>query len=452
MARTIAARTISAKPSPTKALAVKTRQANMANTAPIGAGWRDLEPSLAEVGRKYPAFPPMVLLKTDVQRRGVAYTPEALAHVNPAKHMTTIRSNYYDSAGAQPVSLTLRDGTSLYLEGFLEDGHREPYVVDHDGRRAFLTDRGEALEEVEYWEKPAFYDKFTRSGKPMWQIVSARPQRYTIHPKQFCDFWKFKGQGCKFCAMDANFRKNRKEPLLSVDDVVETVAEALKEPGASQSLFFTGGSLLGGKDPFGRGQGDPLGAELELYLGLLKALGQFFGNGKFPSQLISTAFDERGLRRLWEETGLMSYTADLEVLDEKLFGWICPGKAKLIGYRGWKERLVAAADIFGRGNVNTGLVGGVELAKPKGFATEDEALEATLSEAASLIKHGVWVVSCVWRVLGGSVFFGQKTPSLDYYARLSLGLDGLRRAANIPADLDNYRRCGNHPDTDLARV
>ncbi|MDR2301680.1 MAG: radical SAM protein [Deltaproteobacteria bacterium] len=424
--------------------------------------WRALEPSLSEVGRKYPNFPPAVLLKTDVQRRGVTYSPEALAQVDPARHMTTIRSNYYDSDRPIPISLTLNDGTSVYLEGFLADSHREPYLVDHDGQNAYLVDQGQALGQVTYWEKPAFYDKRTKSGKPMWQIVSARPQRHTIHPKQYCDFWKLKGQGCKFCAMDANYRKNRKDPRLSIPDIVETIAEALKEPGSSQSLFLTGGSLLtlppNQKSPeplsgaLSEALPDPLEGELELYLGILKALGALFKSPKFPSQLIATAFNGKQLKRLYDETGLMSYTADLEVLNERLFDWICPGKSKLIGYRGWKERLYRAAEIFGPGNVNTGIVGGVELARPKGFATEGEALGATLAEAKELIENGVWVVSCVWRVLEGSVFFGQKTPSLDYYAALSLGLNKLRQEANFSVDLDNYRRCGNHPDTDLARA
>ena len=45
----------------------------------------------------------------------------------------------------------------------------------------------------------------------------------------------------------------------------------------------------------------------------------------------------------------------------------CPGKQKAVGYREWKRRLIAAVDIFGKGYVNTGIVGGVELAKPYGF-------------------------------------------------------------------------------------
>ena len=92
----------------------------------------------------------------------------------------------------------------------------------------------------------------------------------------------------------------------------------------------------------------------------------------------------------------MSYTSDMEVLNEERFAWICPGKNKVLGYREWKKRIFEAVGIFGRGFVNTGIVGGVELAKPNGFATEDEALRATIDEAEDFASHGVSVIHCVW--------------------------------------------------------
>lgn len=92
------------------------------------------------------------------------------------------------------------------------------------------------------------------------------------------------------------------------------------------------------------------------------------------------------------------------------------------------------------------------MASPYGFSTEEEALASTLGEAEELAKHGIGTVHCVWTVAEGSIFFDQKTPSLEYYVRLSEGLDRIRRTYGINVDMDNYRRCGNHPDTDLSRI
>ena len=98
------------------------------------------------------------------------------------------------------------------------------------------------------------------------------------------------------------------------------------------------------------------------------------------------------------------------------------------------------------------MVGGVELAKPNGFTSEDDALKSTLEEAEDLASHGVTTVYIVWVPRPGSAFRDQTNPSLDYYIRLARGLHDLRVRYHLRADFDDYRRCGNHPDTDLSRL
>jgi hypothetical protein len=158
------------------------------------------------------------------------------------------------------------------------------------------------------------------------------------------------------------------------------------------------------------------------------------------------------LGQIYDNTGLLSYTADTEVLNEAMFNWICPGKASSIGYREWQRRLVAAVDIFGRGRVNTGFVTGVELATPNGFATEEEGLAATLEGAEDFASQGVSAVAVTWQPCEGSVFSRQQSASLEYHVRLAKGLDALRRKYALNTDMDDYRRCGNHADTEFSRV
>lgn len=408
--------------------------------------WRKKELSLREVIEKYPHISPFIIIKTDVQRRGVIFTDAALQKVDHKIHQTVHRNFAGEKSDNTPVSLMLRDGTSVLTGGTYRGipVKRDLFVVDVIDGKIVLSDEGEVFEEVEYWEKPEFYDKVTRSGKPMWQIAWARPQRIDINPNQFCQFWETPGHGCKYCSIAAAYKSSDKEQFLSIDDIAETVEEALKEKGRYTSIFLTGGTILDGEEL--------LDQEVDYYIEILKRIGENFGGKRFPSQLIGTAFNERQLKRLYEETGLMSYTADIEILNEEKFNWICPGKAAKIGYEEWKQRLYKAVDIFGRGYVNTGLVVGTEMAEPHGFKTEEEGIETILTEAEELCRNGVSPVGCVWTVAPGSLFFNQKSPSLEYYVRISEGLDSLRRKYGIHVDMDNYRRCGNHPDTDLSRV
>jgi hypothetical protein len=170
-------------------------------------------------------------------------------------------------------------------------------------------------------------------------------------------------------------------------------------------------------------------------------------------QMVATAFNERQLRRLHDETILTGYTADIEVLNEDVFNWICPGKAQYIGYQGWKDRLYKAVEIFGPGRISTGIVSGVELAQPQGFSSEEEAIEKSLSEAEDLAKHGVGICQTVYNNMApGSALYRQKNQTLEYNIAFAKALDDLSRRYDIDFTFDDYRTCGNHPNTDLARI
>lgn len=417
-------------------------------TSRLPAATSPRELSLGEVVAKYPRVSRFVVLKTDVQRRGVSYTERALARVDPKLHLTAVRNIFRADGDVQPTapaSLLLRDGTSILAQA--EPGPHAPYVVDVRDGRTVLVDGGEIVEEVEYWQRPRFFDGVTSRGTPMWQVASARPQRIDFNPYNDCHFWD-DGNGCRYCNVGAVYKRAARDggrPLrIDPRDAYETLREALKQPGRFTSVCITGGSIPGPENRFEE--------EVRGYIAFLQAIGEAFSVRRFPSQLIASAFDEEQLGRLHEQTGLQSYTADLEVLDEEKFAWICPGKHARVGYREWKRRLVAAVGIFGRGRVNTGFVGGVELAKPSGFATEDDGLAATLETAEELASKGVGTAFVVWRPSPGSAFQKQVTPSLEYYVRLAAGLDAIRRRHGLVDDFDDYRRCGNHPNTDLARV
>ncbi len=415
--------------------------------------WRSKELSYEQVIEKYPDIPPIVALKIDVSRRGIHYSDKALEKVDPNIHHVE-PFNYMIGHGqnAAPIGLFLRDG-SVICQGDTKDyskSYRDPYILDVIDDKVVLVDEevGKVYEEVAFWDKPDFYDKKTSNGTPMCMVASARPQRITIAPQTKCHFWDTPGEGCKYCALFSAHRSKDDEGEIRDDkwfqDVEETVKEALKEKGRYCSFHMTAGSTLSGKEIFDD--------EVDLYIKTLHAAEKAFKTEKFPVKLVASAFSKKQLQRLYDETAITTYTTDLEVLNPELFKWICPGKSRLVGYDEWKQRLYDAVEIFGRGNVDCGIVGGVETAQPNGFKDEDEALKAVLSEAEEIGSHGISFADCVWNALPGSMFVNQKTPSLEYYVKLALGLAEVRRKNGLKIYTDDYRRCGNHPNTDLARI
>ena len=413
--------------------------------------WRKKEESYREILKKYPDVSPFVITQIDVQRRGVFYTDAALARVNPAIHqinkpgfVVTVTGLHEDHG--IPTSLLLRDGTSIIVSETSNQTQRDPYTVDVVDGKTVLIDEDDIIEEVEYWEKPQFFDKTTSRGTPMNQVLGARPQRYSVYMSNYCHFWTTPGHGCKYCGIGtkgAKF-KNADGERFHPQDLRETMREMIREKGRFTGVILTGGSILSGAEPFDD--------ELEGYITALKIMGEIFETRRFPSQVNSTALTRKQLERLHNETGLSSYTSDLEVFDEEIFKWICPGKAAHIPYAEYKHRLYDAVEIFGKGQVNTGIVSGVELATPHGHKSEEEALRKNFEQAEELTSHGVGLKHDVWRVVPGSIFFNQATPSLDYYVRLTRGFYQIMQKAGIPTYMDSYRKCGMHPNINMDRI
>lgn len=412
----------------------------------IDSEWRKKEESLDEIIKKYPELPAISILEIDVHRRGVYYTDAALERLDESVHQITEYKGRDGISRKVPASLTLRDGSHLVVSEDVTKTDRDPYIVDVVDNRIVLVDQDKVYEEVSYWEKPAFFDKVTSRGTPMKNVIQARPQRYSIQPSKFCHFWECPKDGCKYCSIGSNGVKFHGKPddLINLQDVEETMRELVKEPGRFVGVILTGGSILSGSKL--------CEDELKMYIDVLQAMGTVFKTKKWPSQVNTTALDKEQLQRLYDQTGLTSYTTDLEVFDEELYKWVCPGKAKAISQAEWKKRLFDAVDIFGKGQVDTGLVSGVELAKPNGFKSEDEALKKDFETAEEMASHGVLLKHDIWHVGENSIFRNQTTPSLDYYVRLTKGLYEINKKYNLKSDMDSYRKCGMHPNINLDRM
>jgi hypothetical protein len=248
---------------------------------------------LDEVAATYPDVPRLIVIKIDVQRRGVFYTDRALAAFDPAKHQARSHALFGSRDGQvtpKPEALLLRDGTSILADSTPLDGN--PYTVDVVDGRLVLVDQGRVIETVQFWPRPAYYGKLTSSGIPMEHVVTARPQRLNVFPSSYCHFWS-NDHGCKYCDIVNHHRQSVRElkvpPRLQAKDVAEVIREALKEPGRFTTICLTSGSDTRGEKPFD--------AEVDFYEEILSAITGVFGGRQFPSQLISSAFDVTQLRR-----------------------------------------------------------------------------------------------------------------------------------------------------------
>lgn len=75
-----------------------------------------------EVCERYPQISHFLILKIELQRRGFILSDSALSKVNANIHQTQQRSISRESHGVLPVSLMLRDGTSVVVRPLYLDG------------------------------------------------------------------------------------------------------------------------------------------------------------------------------------------------------------------------------------------------------------------------------------------------------------------------------------------
>ncbi|KAF0143341.1 MAG: putative radical SAM domain-containing protein [Nitrospirae bacterium] len=410
------------------------------------------EKTFKEVAGEHPDFPGIIMRKIDTALRGVTLTERALERAKEEGALYDVSADL----GLKTPRLVLggalfRDGTvvlgleDMYLqfpEKFIRRG--SSYTLDAVDGRLWLLDGKERVEEVFFVPVPDYFGKKTSRGTPMLKVATPRfPCCLFVRLYNYCHFWEEKTP-CRYCS----FVKAEEGPAFtqeSLEDLRETIEEALKEQGRWMTLFLSGGS-----DPRGN---SPYGNTADEYVKALRTLQSTFGTEKVYARVVANAFPREELLRL-KEAGAVTYEPHIEVWDEKLFEWICPGKAKYYGRQYWIDSALSAVEIFGRGNVCTQFVGGVELTQPNGFKTIDEGLKSTLEGVEFFARHGVASSFFILWVVGGSIFYAQKQKPapLEYHVRLAKGVRDIQKRYELSMDFNNYRCSSGRPDVDLARL
>ncbi|HJB06837.1 MAG TPA: hypothetical protein H9716_03115 [Candidatus Enterocloster faecavium] len=403
--------------------------------------WEELQ----EACSRYPEFSPFVLLKLSMVRYGALLTPAALDQVQgPQYSFGSLEPFGIDFEGrpagrSMPGAILLRDATNVYIN--YGETYEDPYLVDWDPQReTFVLKEGDqVLELVDFVPRPGFFGKKTSKGTPMEAVADVRAQKLILTAFQRCRLWEG-GNQCGFCAF---FTGGRSLGEVDCQDICETIAEALKEPGRFSEIYLSGGTDFSGEPPFSN--------EIDRYIRIFSSISQLFSR-RFSSQLMAPAYTKKDLERIYRETLIDSYCPNIEVWDKKLFQVLCPGKEKWIGHDEWVKRTVEAVEVFGKGKVFTQVVAGAELASPHGFSSIEEALESNFQACEFYAKNGVIFLSTIWRPHRASRLGFQPMPPLDYYIRLARGLHEIRRQYGLFTTNDNYKHCGNHPDSELERL
>ena len=400
-------------------------------------------------------LPLEALFKEDLLRRGIAFTDDALRWCADYK----TKAYFIFSFDLVPVDAmaqgeNLRAPEEIALIGGPHGFRRtivsvrvnpaSPYRADLEGERLVLRCGPDHIADILVGPHPSFYRAPLPNGKMMSEVAPTIEWGYLIYLTVFrqCQYFGT-DEECQFCDINENFRQQVRagrpyQTVKSIEDVLDALqilADAEDRGGAefgddtgngngtngiaghqpgvlpllrTHAYTITGGSVTGKL----RGQ-----SEVEFYCQYAAAIEARFPN-RWLSKMVVQAHEADDVQR-FKDAGVKVYHPNYEVWDAQLFEKICPGKARTIGRDNWIRRILDAAQVLGPSNVIPNFVGGVELAKPYGFATVNEALRSTGEGLDFFMSHGVAPRFTTWCPEPLSVLGRDQGPApLEYHAGL----------------------------------
>jgi hypothetical protein len=380
---------------------------------------------------RFPHIAREAVLKEDLLRGGIRFHPSALTdneagEVKPKSYF--IFSFDHKTLGELGEAAQRRPPEEIALSGgpwglrrtivSVRVNPESPYEVartECGGLRLSLD--GEPLAEVGLPPMPAYYRQPLSNGKSVMEIAPTIQWGYLVYLTvlRLCQYFGAKEE-CQYCDINHNWRQHKSagRPYTGVKPV-EEVLEALSiidehdVERTSRAYTLTGGSVTSKVDGL---------EEADFYGRYAEAIEARFP-GRWIGKVVAQALPRADVQR-FRDYGIRIYHPNYEVWDKRLFEIICPGKERYVGREEWHRRIFDAAEVFGARYVIPNFVAGVEMARPFGFATVDEAIASTAEGLDYFMSRGVTPRFTTW-CPEPTTPLGRDNPEgapLEYHIRL----------------------------------
>ena len=277
---------------------------------------------------------------------------------------------------------------------------------------------------------PEYYRHTLANGKTVMETAPTIQWGYLIYLTvlRLCQYFGAKEE-CGFCDINHNWRQHKKAGrpytgVKPVEDVLEALELIDRYDTASKAYTLTGGSVTSTVDGL---------AEADFYGRYAQAIEERFP-GRWIGKVVAQALREADVQR-FKDYGISIYHPNYEVWDKRLFSIISPGKERYVGREEWHRRIFDAAEVFGPRYVIPNFVAGVEMAKPFGFETVDEAIASTTEGLDYFMSRGITPRFTTW-CPEPTTPLGRDNPDgapLEYHVRLLEAYRDGARPARPPA-------------------
>lgn len=336
-------------------------------------------------------------LSNIIANEGIYISPEVIETLDFENHVQEQMRTCFDMNHETYTKTKLP--TSIRLSSNFRLGlpyrHNSRFSVQHENGKYYLLEGNNQIDEVTFVEKPKFYNHKTSDGVDMKTIANeVGKTKVTVAYSNECAL-KDKGLDCKFCNINAT--KSRFADLQGISwktpyQIAETYAKAREE--GYESITITGGFV-------------PERREVEYYIDVAETIQDLTGLQDFGGTACVGAPSDLSVIEKYKEAGYRAISTNLEVWDENFFKTICPGKEQICGGRqNWINALKHEVEVFGKGNVRSFFVAGIE---PK----------STLLEGIEyLTELGVVAIPLHWIPNPGSALEGHRAPTPEWYLDL----------------------------------
>ncbi|MCB1157553.1 MAG: radical SAM protein [Leptospiraceae bacterium] len=373
----------------------------------------------------YTFIPKEAIIKQDILRLGLNFTPEALKTDKEYK-----KKDYFifsfdhiplaemkkgeDKQAPEEVKLSGGHFNLLPTVISVRNNPKSPYLVKASefGEPELFLDNI-CLGKLEYPPVPKWYRHRTSAGKFPGEVAPVIEWGYLIYLTVFrnCQYFG-KEEECAYCDINHNYRqqKNAGRPytgVKAVEEILEVLDWIDKEDEVAKVYTITGGSVLTNLKKM---------SEVDFYLQYPRAIEEKFP-GRWMGKIVAQAFEKEDCQK-FKDAGIQVYHPNYEVWDPKLFEKICPGKTKWIGRDNWIRRIIDSSEVFGPSCVIPNFVGGVELSEPYGFDTVEEAIASTAEGLDFFMSKGVVPRFTAWCPEPYTTLGTQAGPTLEYFCKL----------------------------------
>ena len=378
------------------------------------------------IGR-HPSLPREAIVKEDILRTGIAFSPEALALAGQAKAKAYFIFSFdLVPLADMPQGEHWKAPEEIWLEGgpwgfrptviSVRLNPHSPYRVDVDeGQPVLRVDGTTTICAIAFPPVPEYYTRALSNGKRVIEIAPTIEWGYLVYLTVFriCQYFG-KAEECQFCDINNNYRQQLQAgrpytAVKSIDEILEALQIIADTDTVSHAYTITGGSVTTRLKGL---------SEVDFYAQYAEAIERKFP-GRWISKMVTQALPKEEARR-FKEAGVQIYHPNFEVWDERLFSLICPGKERYVGRGEWHRRILDAAGIFGPSHVIPNMVGGIEMSRPHGFTDVEAAIRSTAEGLDFFMSHGVCPRFTTW-CAEPLTTLGRTTPGgapLEYHARL----------------------------------